>query len=182
MTGREEGGRHWDAPPKKKKKKQTKHTGGPSLPFSVRHTFFPYTSHTAHTHPHTHPPFGPACWLQPSQTGHKWLSNGPEEERGSHATGAGTGAPPGGIYSRPALKGWVRGHACFPFHSLGTFTRPHMWVLNIYPNTGSNTVGAENRRQWALLERREGRERWRVERAKRVCSRKKKKERQQIDR
>lgn len=73
-------------------------------------------------------------------------------ERGSHATGAGTGAPPGGIYSRAALKGRERGHACFPFHSPGTFTRPHMWVLNIYPNTGSNIVGAENRRQWAPLE------------------------------
>lgn len=73
-------------------------------------------------------------------------------ERGSHATGAGTGAPPGGIYSRAALKGRERGHACFPFHSPGTFTRPYMWVLNIYPNTGSNIVGAENRRQWAPLE------------------------------
>lgn len=73
-------------------------------------------------------------------------------ERGSHATGAGTGAAPGGIYSGPALKGRERGHACFPFHSPGTFTRPLMWVLNIYPNTGSNIVGAENRRNWASLE------------------------------
>lgn len=66
-------------------------------------------------------------------------------ERGSHATSAGTGAPPGGIYSRTALKGRERGHACFPFHSPGTFTRAHMWVLNIYPNTGSNIVGADKR-------------------------------------
>lgn len=72
-------------------------------------------------------------------------------ERGSHATGAGAGAPPGGIYSGAALKGRERGHACFPFHSQGTFTGPHMWVLNIYPNTGSNIVGAENRRQVGSL-------------------------------
>ena len=30
-----------------------------------------------------------------------------------------------------------------------------MWVLNIYPNTGSNIVGAEKRRQWAPLEQAE---------------------------
>lgn len=45
-----------------------------------------------------------------------------------------------------------------------------MWVLNIYPNTGSNIVGAENRRQWAPLEqewRKGGRQRWRVERGNR---------------
>lgn len=48
------------------------------------------------------------------------------------------------------------GHACFCFHSPGTFTRPHMWVLNIYPNTRSNVVwagreeavGSPRKRSW----------------------------------
>lgn len=104
----------------------------------------PYTSHIAHTYPRTHP-LGQSAGLSLPRLDLRGWAMDRRRERGSHATGAGTGAPPGGIYSRPALKGRERGHACFPFHSQGTFTRPHMWVLNIYPNTGSNIVGAEKR-------------------------------------
>lgn len=83
--------------------------------------------------------------LKTSQTEPEQPSTGPAvtqwRERGSHATE--TGAPHRGIYSRPARKVQEGGHACFCFHSPGTFTRPHMWVLNIYPNTRSNIVWAE---------------------------------------
>lgn len=88
---------------------------------------------------HRHPPFR-SGWRLPRLS---W--SGPavdrRRERGSHATE--TGAPQRGIYSRPAWKVQEGGHACFCFHSPGTFTRPHMWVLNIYPNTRSNIVWAE---------------------------------------
>lgn len=102
---------------------------------------------------HRHPPF--RVRLKTSQTEPEQPSSGPAEgERGSHATG--TGAPHRGIYSRPAGKVQEGGHACFCFHSPGTFTRPHMWVLNIYPNTRSNivwagkeeAVGSPRKRSW----------------------------------
>lgn len=114
--------------------------------------------HCTHcTHLFTHP-FGLPAWLKPSKLPRQDMSGQAMDQRrgrGSHATGAGTGAPPRGIYSRPALKGQDRGHACFPFHSQATSTRPHMLVLNIFLNTGSNIVGAQNRRQWVLLEQKE---------------------------
>lgn len=88
---------------------------------------------------HRHPPFRSGSRLPRLS----WSGPAVDQRRGrgSHATE--TGAPQRGIYSRPAWKVQEGGHACFCFHSPGTFTRPHMWVLNIYPNTRSNIVWAE---------------------------------------
>lgn len=88
---------------------------------------------------HRHPPFR-SGWRLP-RLSRSSPAVDQRRERGSHATE--TGAPHRGIYSRPAQKVQEGGHACFCFHSPGTFTRPHMWVLNIYPNTRSNIVWAE---------------------------------------
>lgn len=144
MTVQQKGKRHRDTPQRCRQNKQEDHHC-----YIQSSILFPYTVHTQHTSPPIYPPVHPSGQPTDKSLPRLDLSGqamGYRRERVSHATGAGTGAPPGGIYSRPALKGRERGHACFPFHSPGTFTRPHMWVLNIYPNTGSSIVGAENRR------------------------------------
>ena len=144
MMGRERERRRGDAPQRGRQNKQEHHHWHRQPPI-----IFPPALPTFHTpnHPPTLQARPAGCSLPRLDLSGRAVDQ--RRERGSHATGAGTGAPPGGIYSRPALKGRERGHACFPFHSPGTFTRPHMWVLNIYPNTGSNIVGAVNMRQWA---------------------------------
>lgn len=131
MTEREKRRRHGDAPQRSRQNTQEDHP-------CHRKPFIFLSLHSQHTYSLPRPDSTSRAVDQ-------------RRERGSHATGAGTGAPPGGIYSRPALKGRERGHACFPFHSLGTFTRPHMWVLNIYPNTGSNILGKQRIRGRGVL-------------------------------
>lgn len=152
MTEREKRRRHRDSPQRCRQNTRKDHHSHIQSSFFYIVIIFPIMSHCPHCIP-TLPPIILASMLAKAFPNWTWVAKQwTRGGRGSHATGAGTGAAPWGIYSSPALKGRERGHACFPFHSPGTFTRPLMWVLNIYLNTGSNIVGEENRRYWTPLQ------------------------------